>query len=323
MYNSEKYIRECLYSISSQNYQNLEIIVVDDGSIDDSSKIIEELSVKDNRIKYFFQKNSGAPHARNYGLKMAKGQYIIFFDADDIMNELAISKLVLAMADQNFDFVVGKYIYLKDNGEYVLNENQEYLFKEAALSKDKLLIAPYIDPIPNTKIFNSDFLKNNALEFKNLKIGQDLNFYLNVLNLNPKIGFLESYVCNYRIHPNSISSTYGSNLLDIITSLKDIQNKDNTFFSSNERIYNTVRMNHTMYQFYKLPKIDNKKTRILIYDQLLESITDIREIDKQHINVGIFKRFLILNLKQFYNSNFFSNILKLRGTIAQMIRGKI
>ena len=83
VYNSSKYLKQCLDSILNQSLREIEIICVDDGSTDDSLKILEEYQKKDNRISIFTQKNSGAAVARNKGLDIAKGDYIAFMDPDD------------------------------------------------------------------------------------------------------------------------------------------------------------------------------------------------------------------------------------------------
>ena len=87
VYNVEKYLRRCLDSVIAQTYQNLEIICVDDGSIDDSGKICDQYAVRDARIKVIHQENQGLSAARNRGLDAAEGEYIAFVDSDDYILE--------------------------------------------------------------------------------------------------------------------------------------------------------------------------------------------------------------------------------------------
>ena len=82
-YNCEKYIFECLESVINQTYSNLEIIIIDDGSTDNTSEICQRFEKIDNRIIYTWQENSGVSKARNKGIDLAKGKYIVFIDADD------------------------------------------------------------------------------------------------------------------------------------------------------------------------------------------------------------------------------------------------
>ena len=87
MYNCEKYIEECLLSICRQKYNNYEVIVINDGSTDNSAMIVEQLSMNDKRIKLFYQKNAGVASARNKGISKSRGSYIIFLDGDDLLVE--------------------------------------------------------------------------------------------------------------------------------------------------------------------------------------------------------------------------------------------
>lgn len=94
IYNTSKYLKKCLDSIINQSYQNLEIILIDDGSTDNSGKIADEYAKKDPRTKVFHQKNAGQSAARNLGLKKATGDFISFIDADDYVGKDFISKLL-------------------------------------------------------------------------------------------------------------------------------------------------------------------------------------------------------------------------------------
>ena len=87
VYNCEKYVGECIESILSQDYSNIELILVNDGSKDNSKNVIEDYSKKDKRIKIINQENSGVSSARNNGMKISKGKYIGFIDADDYVEK--------------------------------------------------------------------------------------------------------------------------------------------------------------------------------------------------------------------------------------------
>ena len=84
VYNTEKYLRQCLDTVVAQTLKDIEIILVDDGSTDDSLLICQEYAQKDSRIHVYHQENQGAGPARNYGIKVAKGQYFSFLDSDDL-----------------------------------------------------------------------------------------------------------------------------------------------------------------------------------------------------------------------------------------------
>lgn len=105
MYNVENYIEECLMSVSEQTYRNLEIIVINDGSTDNSRLIAERYSEKDSRIKIYNFKNAGLSEARNRGLRVAKGDYVAFLDSDDWIEKDMYSILVSNMLKYNLDMI--------------------------------------------------------------------------------------------------------------------------------------------------------------------------------------------------------------------------
>ena len=86
VYNVEQYLNRCVDSVINQTYKNLEIILIDDGSTDNSGKICDEYSQKDKRVKVIHQKNMGVSNSRNKGINIAKGKYITFVDSDDVLN---------------------------------------------------------------------------------------------------------------------------------------------------------------------------------------------------------------------------------------------
>ena len=101
IYNVENYLEECIDSLISQTYSNLEILLIDDGSTDNSGKIADDYMKKDERIKVFHKKNGGLSDARNYGIIRAKGKYICFIDSDDYVNKHFVSKLYQLITKEN------------------------------------------------------------------------------------------------------------------------------------------------------------------------------------------------------------------------------
>lgn len=95
VYNSEKYIDRCINSIVNQTYKDIEIILIDDGSSDRSIDIINNYVNKDNRIKVYTQKNAGPSSARNYGLDVSTGDYVMFVDADDYIDKTMVEEMIL------------------------------------------------------------------------------------------------------------------------------------------------------------------------------------------------------------------------------------
>ena len=105
-YNGEQYIEKCLNSLLHQTYENIEILVVDDGSKDHSKTLINQFIKKSNKIKYFYKENGGLSSARNYGIAKACGKYIVFVDIDDYVDEEYISKLYHSIIENNSDISI-------------------------------------------------------------------------------------------------------------------------------------------------------------------------------------------------------------------------
>ena len=142
-YNAEEFIKDSLNSVIHQVYKNLEIIVVDDHSTDNTKKIISEYAKKDNRIIPFYQTtNKGVSAARNVGLSAATGDYILFLDSDDYLTKDAIRRMVDAAQEYNSDFIDSYHLlYLrKKNGKLVS-------FTEKKLPKEKLVMGSLNDDI--------------------------------------------------------------------------------------------------------------------------------------------------------------------------------
>jgi glycosyltransferase involved in cell wall biosynthesis len=110
-YNYASYLPDSIGSIMNQSYQNWECLIIDDGSTDNSKEIVQQFSAKDSRIKYFLQINSGPTVARNYGLTLAKGQFIQFLDADDLIESRKLETQIAIFKQGDYDIVYGDVKY--------------------------------------------------------------------------------------------------------------------------------------------------------------------------------------------------------------------
>ena len=115
--NVEKYIRTSIDSVLNQTYSNLEIILVDDGTEDNCGIICDEYKKKDERIVVIHQKNMGLAEARNSGLKIATGKYIMFLDSDDFFEKNSCEVLYKEISKRDADLVIGNYIHVDQNGK--------------------------------------------------------------------------------------------------------------------------------------------------------------------------------------------------------------
>lgn len=139
VYNVEKYLEECVDSIINQTYKNLEIILVDDGSTDNSGKICDEYKEKDNRIVVIHKKNGGLSSARNEGMKYAKGAYLQFVDSDDYMDNDMVEMLYNMIITESADISMCSHYILKNGNIYSDATNGKYVFSNEEALEELLL----------------------------------------------------------------------------------------------------------------------------------------------------------------------------------------
>lgn len=119
IYNTEKYLIECVESLRKQTYSNIEIILVDDGSTDASIEICDEFAEKDSRVRVFHKKNEGVAVARNFGIQQSNGQYVVIVDSDDVAVDRMIEVLYTQIKENDADIAVGNYyIYDETDGNF-------------------------------------------------------------------------------------------------------------------------------------------------------------------------------------------------------------
>ena len=183
VYNVEKYLGECLGTVIGQTYKNLEIILVDDGSTDNSGLICEEWAKKDNRIKVFHKQNGGLMNAWKYGVIRAQGEYIGFVDSDDWIDDNMFEILLNAASDKNAELVVCSFVHENykrykqetylDNGVY----SREYIEQRIypVLVRKECYLRRGLSESRWTKLFKKDVLLN-VLSYcdEKVSIGEDL-----------------------------------------------------------------------------------------------------------------------------------------------------
>ncbi|MDE7124807.1 MAG: glycosyltransferase, partial [Eubacterium sp.] len=212
VYNSERYLRECLNSVVNQTLKEIEIICVDDGSTDGSIDILKEFADQDSRIQIICQQNQFAGAARNNGMKEAKGKYLAFWDADDYFELNALELLYKKSEKENADLCLcAAYIFNDGETQKVVDET---ILKKRFLPKDKVFsIETYPEYIfnitaraPWNKIVKASFLRENNIEFQNLKNANDTYFSMICMYYAKRITYVTAPLINYRVN-NSESIT--------------------------------------------------------------------------------------------------------------------
>lgn len=300
VYNAEKYINDTIQSILNQTYSDYELILVDDGSKDRSLEILKSYE-KNKKIKILASDNYGAPHARNWGLSIAQGEYIVFFDADDIMEVNLLETLVQGIEANNSDIAMGAYVEIDESG--IVINRKKLTLKQGVYNtseKESLSALMRLIPFPDNKIYKMEIINKYNLNFADVKIGQDLNFYLKYLMVCHNIYITDVEVCRYRLVKGSISHRASSKVLDIILSIDDVEkfansNNDSDIFRVE---INNIRILHYSIQLGKYPFILDKKERKKVFDTFYSKIISIEKKYKNHLSKQLKHRIKIIKLKQ-------------------------
>lgn len=216
VYNAEKFLELCITSIINQSYNDIELILIDDGSTDNSGKICDEYALKDERITVFHCRNKGVSAARNIGLDNAKGKYIIFIDSDDYVEKNYVEELVKAIeSDKNELAICG--IKEIENKKVKIRKKRAKLtgnFYEDYFSLIDFLCVPF------AKIFLSEIIEKNKIRFdEKLSYAEDEIFNLTYYEFVKKYNFAKKtfYIYNHRygtlsdknyLRKNNYFSTY-------------------------------------------------------------------------------------------------------------------
>ena len=206
VYNTEKYLRRCLDSVIGQTYYNIEVIIVDDGSNDDSLNICKQYAFLDHRIDFIHQSNAGVSTARNVGLKNAKGDYICLIDADDYLDDRYVETMLKAMA--NVDMVAcSSYILEGDDGKC---QSINTIAKDSMLSKKEALYCLFNSNGYHgwcwNKMFKLDVIKKNTLHFEEkLKFCEDELFCLQYILHIDSACFIKDRLYHYVRNEKSVN----------------------------------------------------------------------------------------------------------------------
>lgn len=205
VYNVYNYIEKCLDSIKKQSYDNFEVIIVNDGSPDNSQEIIDKFCKKDNRFMSFKKENGGLSSARNYGLKYVTGDYIVFIDSDDyIENDYLENINNVLINDKDIEVLKLKLVLVDEKGillrkETGLNVNDYVDFKD-------LTTLEFLEPAWSY-IYKVGFWKKYNFKYMEGKIHEDFGLTPEILMRANKIYYLNYYGYNYVQRANSIMST--------------------------------------------------------------------------------------------------------------------
>lgn len=205
VYNAQKYLRECLDSLQAQTMKDAEFICVDDGSTDDSLKILREYQEKDSRFRLMTQKNQYAGVARNNGMKEAKGEYLLFLDADDFFVDTLLEKVYERGCEKDADVVLFGAKQFHQKEEKVIDSiwylRREMIPEEEPFSIDTpgTHLLDMTAPHPWTKAFKREFVEREGLQFQALPYSNDVYFVLTALCIAKRIACVQEDFVYYRM----------------------------------------------------------------------------------------------------------------------------
>ena len=226
VYNVENKIRRCVDSILAQSFTGFELILVDDGSPDQSGEICDEYAAKDHRIKVIHQQNAGPSAARNMGIRVAEGVFIAFVDSDDYLHKDYLKALYDTLQNNQTDMVMCNYFSVIETGEII--ENRHRFADNTVLNRDNIKDSIYRDIFFNTnttgyfspvnKLFRRQIICDNQIFMdESMSFGEDMLFVMQYIKHCNSIALSDKILYYYEMLPTGLFSKYRRGfLLDIM-----------------------------------------------------------------------------------------------------------
>ena len=209
IYNVANNLHRCIDSILSQTYMELEVILVDDGSIDESATICDEYAIQSRLIKVIHKKNGGSASARNAGISVATGDYITFVDGDDWIENDGIEKMMLCAETTDSDIVMADFTIEQSDGS--CSVRKEGFCNPDATELMKAMMTGKLHGSNCNKIYRRSLIVANDIHFiDGADYTEDLAFNIKLLTLTNKIVYLPIAYYHYCIYDNSMSHTQAS-----------------------------------------------------------------------------------------------------------------
>lgn len=302
VYNVEKYLSKCLESLINQTLKDIEIVCVNDGSTDNSLSILKEYANKDSRIKVIDKQNKGVSVARNLGIEVATGEYLMFVDSDDYLIENACEKALNTIEHNNSDICIFGHYDLVD-GKLVKSSVNKDIIKAQKQNNQT-----YTDFSINIwdKIYNREFLIRNSINFiPNLKTSEDVIFNFICQFNNPNVSYSTEPLYVYRLTREN-SATSKSYISSDIEALKQFMQLA-IFKNQNKNVQLNVINKFLAGSFWNYKKFHNSKTKSEICEML-------KFVESQYHFTDLLKLKRYRTLKFLFVKNLLNNIFSLENT---------
>lgn len=232
VYNSEKYLDECILSLINQTYKNLQVILVDDGSSDNSLHICEEWVQKDNRINVYSKSNGGAASARNYGISKADGDYFSFIYSDDVVSEYFIEKLYMAIVESNADISICALDYVNEDNSKIIKKSIHFSTGtthnkiQSIIGFENVGVGTYWDIVAN-KLFKKELF--DKISFREGMVCEDIDIMLKLYCASEKIVHVEDELYHYRMQAGSVTHNKQNEIIK--AQIINMQDRENIYNS--------------------------------------------------------------------------------------------
>lgn len=206
VYNTENFVGDCIDSVLNQTYNDFELVLVDDGSTDNSSDVCKKYAAADERVLFFHKENSGQIETRCYGISKSRGDYIVFLDSDDILGRSALNTISQKITAYNCDMVI--YAYERFSDEPKISETEKA--EDIVISdKKELFVKIFSDEHYNSlciKAVKREFLRSDGYSaMKEVRYGEDLLQTIDIIRQNPKTVVIGDVLYHYRQNTNSVT----------------------------------------------------------------------------------------------------------------------
>ena len=300
VYNSLHWFQKCIYSLVNQSYQNIEIIIVDDGSEEKVRNICDRYVYHDDRIKVIHQQNAGVASARNNGLGVAKGKYITFVDSDDWLDIFALETMLNSLKKNEADICVGAYLNigpLKANNWNSRSDYCGYLIENDAYFN----FLKVIHRGPWGKLYKREIIQENHISFPDgVKYGEDTIFLAEYLTFCNKVSYVSKIVYYYNCtRSDSASKMYYSEIngwvLGCLKSILRIFEKKNALYTQTAVAHFTVTYfwlacNVIVRGLNKPEAVTKLEETFLMFQENVSDV-DINSIDDEHLK-NLFNQYL-------------------------------
>lgn len=294
IYNTSQFLKQCLDSVCSQTYSNIEILLINDGSNDNSEDICLEYRRKDNRIKYFYKENSGLSDARNYGINEASGDFIYFVDSDDFVEKDLIQHCVKQILEYDADIVEIDFA-LFDGNNYKKKKGSHLLCLNQFEAVRTICRGNMIENNAWSKLYKAELVKK--VSFLSGRFAEDIIYNLSILPLcNRVLVDTRHYYYNYRIQENSImnNKVFSDKHYEYILDLEEIvRNCDKKYY----KYLQAKIIREKVKCLNRLNSCTNSKDYCNVYQLFINDIKKYSFLDS--IKYLSKKHFITLNLMKF------------------------